>query len=140
MIDPSLISMICQRKRAAAAKAKAQEEEKMTEYSEADLAEKWEFKIIRSSTGAFRRRQTLCEALEQEARAGWELVEKFDDHRVRLRRPQDAGRNDDQLDFDPYRTWIGVSESGLVVRGLAATAACALVVGVVILAVFLVNN
>ena len=140
MIDPNLISMIGGATQAAAAQAKQQEEEEMTGYSDQELAEKWEFKIIRSGTGAFRHRQKLRDALQEEGEAGWEFVEKFDDHRVRLRRPAAAGRHDQRLEFDPYRTWIGVSDAGLVLRVLAGTLVCALLVGAIVAVLFLVNN
>jgi hypothetical protein len=134
MIDPNLISMIGGGKQARAAKAKQhQEEEEMTAYSEDEFAQRWEYKIIRSGTGAFRHRDKLRESLEEEAQARWELVEKFDDHRVRLRRPVAARSNDHRLDFDPYRTWIGASEAGMVVRALVVSA----IVGGVVLAIFL---
>lgn len=70
---------------------------------------------------------------QEEARAGWELVEKFDDNRVRLRRPMAARGNDHLLDGDPYRTWIGVSDAGLVVRVLLGSA----LVGAAVLLIFL---
>jgi hypothetical protein len=105
----------------------------MTPYSDDDPLADWEFKIIRSATGYFGRPAKLREALEGEAKASWELVEKFDNNRVRLRRPVTARKDDLALDFDPYRTWIGVSESGMVARGLAVSA----FVGAIILAIFL---
>ena len=75
----SLISMIGGGAQAAAARARQREEEEvMTGYSNDELAEKWEFKIIRSGTGAFRHPEKLRKALDQEAQAGWELAEKFD--------------------------------------------------------------
>ncbi len=133
MIDPNLISMIGGGGRAAAARAKEREEEEdMTPYSDNDSLSNWEFKIIRSGTGLFGRPDKLREVLEEEAHAGWELVEKFDNNRVRLRRPVAAGKDDFTLDFDPYRTWIGVSESGMVARGLVVSA----VVGAIILAFY----
>jgi hypothetical protein len=52
----------------------------------------------------------LREALEEEARAGWVLVEKFDNARLRLNRPASARQRDAGLDFDPYRTYYGRSE------------------------------
>lgn len=119
MIDPNLVMTIGGGRQAAAAKAEERrEEEEMTPYSDDDPFVKWEFKIIRSGTGAFRNTDRLRETLEGEAQAGWELVEKFDDNRVRLRRSI-AVRNDDfAREIDPYRTWVGVSESGMVARGL----------------------
>src|SRR5262245_15477427 len=69
---------------AAAALAAQQEEEEMTPYGAKDLAEDWEFKILRSATNRFRDPIWLNAILQEEARAGWKLVEKFDDGRVRL--------------------------------------------------------
>ena len=93
---------------AAQAARERQEEELMTPYTPNDLAEGWEFKILRSSTGGFKNAEWLRSVLEQEQRAGWVLVEKFDDTRVRLKRPASARRNDATLDFDPMRTWVGM--------------------------------
>jgi hypothetical protein len=47
-----------------------------------DLAEDWEFKILRSATNKFRDPVALHAFLQEEARAGWTLVEKFDNERV----------------------------------------------------------
>ena len=105
----------------------------MTPYSSDDPLTNWEFKIIRSATGSFGQSEKLRKVLEEEARVGWELVEKFDNNRVRLRRPVAARKDDVALDFDPYRTWIGVSESGMVARELVVS----VVVGAIILAIFL---
>lgn len=86
----------------------------MTGYTSTDLSEGWEFKILRSATGAFRRPDRLRQALDEEARAGWVLVEKFDNQRVRLKRPASARAGDAALGFDPYRTSHGLSESRLM--------------------------
>jgi hypothetical protein len=75
---------------AAAAARRRQEEEEMTRYSENDLSEGWEFKILRSNMNAFRKPENLKKYLEEEGRAGWVLVEKFDDNRLRLKRPASA--------------------------------------------------
>jgi len=99
---------------AAAAAAKKQrqqeeeEEEKMTQYSNSD-AEKWEFKIVRSESSAFRRADILAALVEEEALAGWEMLEKFDNKRIRFRRPSEAKKRDAMLpDYvDPYRTQYG---------------------------------
>jgi hypothetical protein len=99
---------------AAAAASRRQEEEEMTSYSENELAEGWEFKILRSNMHAFRKPENLQKYLEEEGRAGWVLVEKFDDNRVRLKRPASARRGDAALNFDPYRTQVGLSDTGMV--------------------------
>ena len=62
----------------------------MTPYQDQDLSGDWEFKILRSVTGAFGKPEKLKEALDQEAKAGWVLVEKFDNGRIRLKRPASA--------------------------------------------------
>ena len=92
---------------AARAAAERKEEELMTPYTPDDLAEGWEFKILRSATGEFRNPDRLRAVLAEERRAGWTLVEKFDNARARLKRPASARAGDAALDFDARRTYIG---------------------------------
>jgi hypothetical protein len=66
----------------------------MTPYSREELENDWEFKIIRSQTGAFRNQAALQKLMEEEARAGWQMVEKFDNSRVRFKRPRSARQRD----------------------------------------------
>jgi hypothetical protein len=99
----------------------AQEEEEMTPYTPQDLAEHWEFKILRSAAGQFRDPVWLRGILEEEARAGWTMIEKFDDGRVRLKRPASARANDAKLGFDPYRTWVGISQTRFALWIVGAT-------------------
>ena len=100
---------------AAAARRRREEEEEehMTSYTPRDLAEDWEFKILRSATGAFKDPAVMQRYLAEEAQAGWRLVEKFDNSRIRLKRPAAARQQDAQCTFDPFRTRVGVSEVGL---------------------------
>jgi len=113
---------------AAAAEARRRrQEEEMTQYTREDLAGDWEFKILRSMTGAFRNPETLRRILDDEARAGWVLVEKFDNGRIRLKRPASAKKANADFGFDPYRTYVGTSELqfvlivlGCVLGGMAA--------------------
>ena len=84
----------------------------MTPYSPDDLNNNWEFKIVRSITTAFRKPDVFRQLINEEAQAGWIMVEKFDDRRVRFKRPQNARTQDDQLlrrGIDPYRTQYGMS-------------------------------
>ena len=106
---------------AAAAEQLRQEEEEMTPYTPQEVTDPWEFKILRSATGQFRDPVRLHSFLEEEARAGWTMIEKFDDGRVRLKRHASARATDAALGFDPYRTWVGISQTrlGLMV-GFAA--------------------
>jgi hypothetical protein len=66
----------------------------------------WEYKIVRAKRPLFANPVTFAQLCREEALAGWILLEKFDDRRVRFRRPLHLR---DELDlsalpFDPYRT------------------------------------
>ena len=115
---------------AAAAAAEQQrrmreEEEEMTPYTQPDLSQDWEFKILRSCRAAFRQPEELRKCLDEEARAGWTLVEKFDDMRLRLKRPAAARERDGKLDFDPYRTIVGPSPNAAALATVAIALAIA---------------
>jgi hypothetical protein len=100
---------------AAAAKRRrmmlAEEEEEMVGYTQDDLNSDWEFKIVRSDSAAFRKPEVLRKVIEEEARAGWVMLEKFDDRRVRFKRSRSARTRDILLPpgVDPYRTRYGAS-------------------------------
>ena len=83
----------------------------MTQYPPDDLNNDWEFKIVRSETGVFRNPETLNTLIEEEARAGWVMLEKLDDRRIRFKRPRSARVKDTYLPpgVDPYRTHYGTS-------------------------------
>ncbi|MCI0520616.1 MAG: hypothetical protein L0Z70_10240 [Chloroflexi bacterium] len=85
------------------------EEQDMTPYSREDLEGDWEFKIVRSEYGNFRKPEALEEMLQTEALGGWQLVEKFDNQRVRLKRPGTVRGKDHLLPegYDPYGTHYG---------------------------------
>ena len=101
---------------AAAAEMMRQEEEEMTGYTGKELSEDWEFKMLRSNMGAFRKPEKLRAALEEEKRGGWVLVEKFDNSRIRLKRPSGTKviEGDFTDGYDPYRTQIGASDGKMV--------------------------
>ena len=96
------------------------------------LTEDWEFKILRSMTRAFKNPNKMREILDEEARAGWVLVEKFDDGRVRLKRPASARANDQLQLGDPYRTYVGFTETQFVFVILAWIFGSLIFVGVFI--------
>lgn len=125
---------------AAAAELQRQEEEEMTPYSTKDLDEGWEFKIVRSNFATFRNQEKLRAVLEEEKRGGWTLVEKFDDQRIRLKRP--AGAKVAQGDFadgyDPYRTTVGMPQGALVLTILGFAIAVAF--GVILVAAVLTRH
>jgi hypothetical protein len=84
------------------------EEEDQTPYSAEEMMENWEFKIVRCCLPLFDNPAFLERILREEACAGWQLVEKFDGTRVRLKRI--AGRQpakDLPSGYDPYRTSVG---------------------------------
>lgn len=123
---------------AAAARKKRlrEEEEDMTGYSEHDL-EGWEFKIVRANTRRFKTREAVETLCREEAKAGWEMVEKFDDTRIRFKRRVEKRSMDKHLDIDPYRSQVGMGEgkiAGLVI-GIIALAG-----GLVFLIVTLANR
>jgi hypothetical protein len=104
------------------------EEERMATYTREELEEDWEFKIVRANSTAFRKSEVLQKLLQEEAVAGWTMVEKFDDSRVRFKRPRSAREQDAYLPegVDPYRTSYGA----------AAFLYGVLIVGVLLLIVF----
>src|SRR5262245_3819045 len=92
----------------------------MLTYTKEDLAGDWEFKILRSATGLFGKPERLQQALAEEGRAGWVLLEKLDDYRIRLKRPASARAADATRLFDPYGTAFGqaVPRVALVLLGM----------------------
>jgi hypothetical protein len=101
-----------------------QEEEEMTKYTSEDLDQNWEFKIVRASYPVFRKPGVFQVLLEEEALAGWELVEKLDDRRIRFKRRKEVRRKDATLPpgIDPYRTQYGTNTNtiGIVVGLISA--------------------
>ena len=117
---------------AAARRRREQEEEEMT-LMNTDPSGAIEYKIIRSATGAFKDPAKFRAALDEEARAGWELVEKLDNSRARLRRSTECRKRDADLGQDPYRTQVGMSETALVLWIVVAIlVGSALLVGAVV--------
>lgn len=103
---------------AAALQQQMEEEQEMT-YKSDDL-NGWEFKILRSNSGAFNTSAEMNKALQEESVHGWELVEKFDNYRLRLKRPVDARRKiNTNATSDPYRTHYGISDARMAVYVIA---------------------
>ncbi len=123
---------------AAEQKKKQQEEEEMTSYTRNELENDFEFKIVRSSTGRFKKREIIEQLKEEEAMSGWIMVEKFDDNRIRFKRPLSAQRNDPMLPpgIDSYRTSYGMSEGG---TALTILGVLALIGGVIVLLLSIFN-
>lgn len=82
----------------------------------------WEFKIVRANRNLFRDSALLQQLCEEEAEAGWILLEKLDDRRVRFKRPM-AMRDivkPEFLNYDPYRCHYGSSWHPLTWLGAIA--------------------
>lgn len=91
----------------------------MINYTPEDLHD-WEFKIIRAYTPAFKNPETIKQVVAEEAQAGWTLVEKFDDMRLRFKRKTSMRSNDSTLSINPYRSTYGVSQTWLILATLGA--------------------
>lgn len=107
----------------------------MTGYTPEELASDSEFKILRSATSAFKRPEFLEQVLDEERVAGWTLVEKFDDSRIRLKRSASARADGSSSTFDAYRSYVGISEAALGLR-IAAAMVIGLAVVIGAIAVF----
>jgi|TARA_B110000971_G_scaffold89800_1_gene92366 hypothetical protein len=88
-----------------------------------------EYKVLQSQTPLFSSTAKMHKELELESKAGWSLLEKEDNYRIKLQRDISNRANDKNLDIDAYRSTAGVSS--VVTYG--ATAAFTLAVVSVIL-------
>ncbi len=120
-------------------KREQEEEEHMTRYNPEEVNGEWEFKIVRSTTGQFKKPDLFQQMVADEAVAGWQLLEKLDDNRVRFKRPISARKRDEMLPegYDPYRTQYGISEATL---GISIAAIIMLVMGVIIFFAVMAEN
>jgi hypothetical protein len=98
---------------AAAAARRRKEEEQMAQYRGDDL-NGWEFKIVRSAMGRFSNRAFMEKVCREEAQAGWEMLEKFDDHRVRFKRRIEKRSADPHAAIDPYRSAVSAGSKSIV--------------------------
>ncbi len=103
---------------AAEQQRKQQEEEELTEYTQEELNSEWEFKIVRANDKIFRKPEILSELIKEEAKAGWVMVEKFDNQRIRFKRSRNAQSNDASLPegYDAYRTEYGPSVAIIILK------------------------
>ena len=112
-----------------------EEEERLTNYTNNELADHWEFKILRASTNVIRKPEVLRQVCAEEAAAGWILVEKFDDMRLRFKRPLSA-RNlppEGPGTIDPYRTTYGNGAQIALIIGASVALLLAAAVALVLL-------
>ena len=113
-------------------KSEREEEEDMIVH-QTEPSAAFEYKIIRSNIGAFKDPAKFRAVLEEEARAGWELFEKFDSTRARLKRPISCRQQDSELNQDPYRTHVSVGQGAIVLWIVLGTmVGVALVIGIIL--------
>jgi hypothetical protein len=67
----------------------------------------WEFKILRAQSKLFDNPKLLKQVCDEEAEAGWILLEKLDDQRLRFKRPMFLRDQPTQSKYDPYRCFYG---------------------------------
>ena len=68
-----------------------------------------EYKTMQAQTPLFADSKKMQEVLAIEAKAGWDLLEKEDNYRIKLHRDISHRENDKNLGFDAYRSSVGVS-------------------------------
>jgi hypothetical protein len=102
---------------AHAIKKKRQEEEEKMGYNQEELENDWEFKILRSASGKFKKYETVEQVKAEEAVAGWVMVEKFDNNRMRFKRSRKVMEKDMYLPpgVDPYRISYDQSEGAMAI-------------------------
>lgn len=73
----------------------------------------WEFKILRASRDLFKDAKVLQKACDEESLAGWILLEKLDDRRLRFKRPIALREviKPENMPVDPYRSHYGSSRN-----------------------------
>jgi len=96
----------------AAAEIQRQHEEEEHSRSQTSRSEGLEYKILRATIPSFGKSENLQKALDEEAKNGWELLEKFDNYRIRLVRK--VGEQHPNSGIDPYRAFFGMSQGWFV--------------------------
>ena len=84
-----------------------------------------EYKTLQAQTPLFADTKKMQEILLEEAKAGWDLLEKEDNYRIKLQRDIDNRSNDENFLIDPYRTTVGVSS--VLTYGMTALATIVIV-------------
>ena len=121
---------------AAAAQRRAEEEERMENYSTDDLQNDWEFKIVRGNQEAFRNHAIFTKLVDEEKQAGWVLLEKFDNSRIRFKRQRAKQAHDEQLisqGIDPYRTQYGTFLAKYMMIAMVGLIFLLLMVGILLM-------
>lgn len=84
-----------------------------------------EYKVVQASTPFFAKSQNIDAVMAEEAKAGWRLLEKCDNYKLRLQRDISHRANDKNLSTDAYRSQVGINN--LIVYGITAAITLAVV-------------
>ncbi|MDP2139922.1 MAG: hypothetical protein Q8L20_03840 [Gammaproteobacteria bacterium] len=90
-----------------------------------------EYKVVQSTTPLFATSKKIEEIMAEESKAGWQLVEKFDNYKMRLQRDISHRANDKNLGFDAYRSQVGVNN--IIVYGITTLLTLAVVYAIFVL-------
>ncbi len=82
------------------------EEQLLTTYTEPDMSEDWQFKIV---YGNYTTREKVEAVMSEQAEYGWKFVEKFDDTRIRFKRSATEALNDAGRSGNPYKATSDVT-------------------------------
>src|SRR5690606_3842772 len=77
-----------------------------------------EYNMVQSNTAHFANPENPGRVPKEEAEAGWALIEKLDNYKIRLQRDISHRTNDANRTMDPYRVQVGPSV--LLTYGVAA--------------------
>jgi hypothetical protein len=86
-----------------------EEEECMSGYTPAEASGPWQFKIVR---GTFKTARQVEAVQQEQAEYGWVLVEIFDQHRIRFKRPAGEAAKDAYREGNPYATFSKATGPG----------------------------
>lgn len=84
-----------------------------------------EYKVIQATTPYFAKSPNIATVMAEEEKAGWRLLEKCDNYKLRLQRDISHRANDKNLSVDPYRTQVGINNG--VVYGITTALTLAVV-------------
>lgn len=90
-----------------------------------------EYKVIQATTPYFAKSPNIAAVMSEEEKAGWRLLEKCDNYKLRLQRDISHRANDKNLSIDPYRSQVGISNP--LVYGVTTVLTLAVVYAIFIL-------
>jgi len=90
-----------------------------------------EFKVLHSTTPLFTSSKKIDEIMAEESKAGWQLLEKLDNYKLRLQRNISHRSKDQDLGFDAYRSQVGVNN--MIVYSITAAVTLGVVYAIFVL-------